>query len=140
MATRILTQSEIATRRAVKIVLTEDRAAAKLHRAAEWSARLDPEAYTCRREGDAWIAEGPAGQVFTFRLVERFSTGHAAIAVTGMTGEYSLHVHDPGAMCVCNCPAFAAQKLGEAGCKHAVAWKAVKATAKSRQSAKRLAA
>jgi hypothetical protein len=92
-------------------------------KAIEWAARLDADAYSCRRDGQTWIAQGPAGQRFEFTkteaddvLVMSASGGIYLIAPSELTGEL-----------VCDCPAH--KKAGT--CKHLSAFEAVRRTHKA---------
>jgi hypothetical protein len=115
MAThRLRTTVQIASRRAAALK-------AEAH-AADWTARLDPAAYTCRREGTSWIAEGPAGQSFDYSKTEHDDV--LCISHTG--GIYLLMVGDDGEL-TCDCPA---SRRGAAPCKHLVGFDAVRAAHK----------
>jgi hypothetical protein len=107
------TQAQVAMKRAAKIAAAE-RAAV---RSAEWGKRLDPAAWTCRREGDAWIADcAPAGK----RL--EFYRGVIAgdVVVKSHSGAIYQILAENGVQ-VCTCPAHA--KAGT--CYHLIAPKAV---------------
>jgi hypothetical protein len=118
MATKIVSRT-LKTAAEVALARTA-RAYHAAQRAAEWAARLDADAYTCRREGATWIAEGPAGQRFEFSktsaddvLVMSASGGLYLIGPSELTGEL-----------VCDCPAHRSAGTG----KHLAAFRAVQRT------------
>jgi hypothetical protein len=86
----------------------------------EFERRLDPAAWSCRREGHPWVAEGPAGNRFEFRPAPN---GEDVEVTSASGGRYELCADDDGHR-HCNCPA--ALKNPGVPCKHLVAWKAVR--------------
>ncbi len=83
--------------------------------------RLDPSCYRCTKGVHAWTAEGPGGNVFTFRAAPNGED----VEVTSHTGgRYLLAALEDGTRC-CNCP----QGLSGLPDKHLVAYSAVRMAA-----------
>jgi len=117
---RLRTQLEVATARTNAAA----RQAKEAARREEWAKRLDAASYSCHREADVWIAEGPAGQRFEFRRGIQWAPGHYTVHVESHTGgRYEISVdHD---LCHCDCPAAMSGNAG-GGCKHLCGWAAIK--------------